>query len=114
MGTGEHVIGQLFGLQINLMASVVGLSFVLLLVAIFSKRGTIHCTDLITSPDGRLSRTAIGQTLGILVAVWAPVYTTVQEKLDPVVLGISLSYLGLVEGYAKYLRWKADQAKGTS
>lgn len=112
MASEHHVIGQLFGLQVNLMAFVVALAFVLLLVAIFSKRGTLHCTDLITSPDGRLSRTAIGQTLGILVAVWAPAYSTVQDKLDPVVLGISLSYLGLVEGYAKYLRWKSEQTKG--
>lgn len=113
MGSDSHLIGHLFGLQINMMAFVVTSAFVLLLIAIFSKRGTLHCTDLITSPDGRLSRTAIGQTLGILVAVWAPAYTTVQDKLDPMVLGISLGYLGLVEGYAKYLRWKADQGKGT-
>lgn len=90
--------------QVNLLTVIVGGMFGLLLAILWSRRGQLDCVDLITSPDGRLSRTAIGQTLGIIVAIWAPVYTTVVGKLEPEVLAISLAYLGLVEGYAKYLR----------
>src|SRR5690348_1742835 len=93
-------------MQPNLLSVVVGGVFGLLLAIMWSRRGQIDCLDLITSPDGRLSRTAIGQTFGILVAIWAPVYTTMQGKLEPEILGISLAFLGLVEGYAKYLRAK--------
>ena len=93
-------------MQPNLLSVVVGGVFGLLLAIMWSRRGQIDCLDLITSPDGRLSRTAIGQTFGILVAIWAPVYTTISGKLEPEVLAIALAYLGLVEGYAKYLRAK--------
>ena len=97
--------------QVNLLTVIVGGMFGLLLAILWSRRGTLDCVDLITSPDGRLSRTAIGQTLGIIVAIWAPVYTTVVGKIEAEVLAISLAYLGLVEGYAKYLRAKADMSK---
>lgn len=83
--------------------------FTVLLVMLFVERKTLKCSDLITSPDGRLSRTAIGQACGIVIATWAPAYTTVQGHLDAMVLTICLTYLGGVEGYAKYLRWKDAQ-----
>lgn len=95
-------------LQPNLMSFIVGGVFVLLFAMLWSNRNHLDCTDLITSKDGRLSRTAIGQTFGIIVAIWAPVYTTMEGKLEAEVLMISLAYLGLVEGYSKYLRWKSD------
>lgn len=98
--------------EVNLLALVAGIGFALLFAALWRRRRSIDCMDLITSPDGKLSRTAIGQSFGILVAVWAPIYTTLQGKLDGTVFATSLAYLGLVEGYAKYLRYKNDQAKG--
>jgi hypothetical protein len=107
----DSIVNFFLSHQINLMTFVIFTGFVLLLIAVWSKREHLHCTDLITSPDGRLSRTAIGQTLGILVAVWAPAYTTLKDKLDVAVLTVSLGYLGSIEAYAKFLRWKADQNK---
>lgn len=104
-------VNNLFGFQVNVMSVVIITAFAALMTAIFVRRSTLHCTDLITSPDGRLSRTAIGQTFGIIVAVWAPVITTLQGKLDSTVLMVCLAYLALVEGYSKYLRWKSDQPK---
>jgi hypothetical protein len=98
-------------IQPNLMSFIVGGVFVLLFVMLWSNRHSLDCTDLITNKDGKLSRTAIGQTFGIIVAIWAPVYTTMEGKLEAEVLAISLAYLGLVEGYSKYLRWKSDQGQ---
>ncbi len=108
---GTTIISTIGELQINLLSMVVFAVFMLVFFVMFIHRGQISCLDLFTSPDGRLSRTAIGQTLGVVVAVWAPVYTTIDGKLDATVMGISLAYLGGVEAYAKYLRWKGDMMK---
>lgn len=97
--------------QLNALSVVITIAFCLLLFVMWTHRGRIDCVDLITSPDGRLSRTAIGQVAGTLVAIWTPVYLSVTEKLDPMMLGICLAYLGGVEAYAKYLRWKSDLEK---
>ena len=92
----------------------------LLFIMIWSNRKVLDCTDLIcaydTSGEKRLSATRIGQCMGIVVAVWAPVYTTFMGKLDAEILLTSLAYLGAVEGFSKYLKWKTDQAnaKGAS
>jgi len=105
------MLDQLMHANVNLLTLVIAGGFCLLLAVMWSRRGTVDCLDLITSPDGRLSRTSIGQTFGIIVAIWAPVYTTLDGKLQAEVLAISLAYLGIVEGYSKYLRWRADQGK---
>jgi hypothetical protein len=104
------MIDVIFGQQLNLMTLVIAGLFGLLLAVMWTRRGSLDCVDIITSPDGRLSRTAIGQTFGIVVAIWSPVYTTLDGKLQAEVLAISLAYLGFVEGYAKYLRFKQDMA----
>lgn len=97
----------------NLLSTVVGIAFTLLVIMLYARRGELDCIDLITArgKDGvnRLSRTAIGQFMGIIVAVWAPVYTTLDGKLDGAVLMGSLAYLGGVEAYSTYLRWKDSQ-----
>lgn len=105
---GTTILSTLGQLQVNMLSMVVMAVFLLVFFVLFVHRGKVNCLDLLTSPDGRLSRTAIGQTLGVVVAVWAPVYTTIDGKLDATVMGISLAYLGGVEAYAKYLRWKSD------
>lgn len=109
---GGALMDSLSHMQVNLLTVIVAGVFGLLLAALWSRRGQVDCIDLITSPDGRLSRTAIGQSFGILVAIWAPVWTTLDGKLQPEVLFISLSYLGLVEGYAKWLRARYGSANG--
>jgi hypothetical protein len=108
---GNTLLSALGGLQVNMLSIVVFGVFVLVFFVMFAHKDRVSCLDLFTSPDGRLSRTAIGQTLGVVVAVWAPVYTTIDGKLDATVMGISLAYLGGVEAYAKYLRWKSDLMK---
>ena len=95
-----------------MLALMLGCMTALVWWMMWHNREKVSCLDLITSPakdgkeHGRLSRTAIGQVLGIIVAAWAPVYTTMHGTLDVTVLGVCLSYLGLVEGYSKWLRYK--------
>ena len=107
--------GQL--MQPNRMSTVLGAAFMLLFVIMWSRRKELDCTDLICMPDSqgekRLSLTRIGLCMGIVVAVWAPVFTTLNGKLESDVLGIALAFLGGVEGYSKYLRMKSDQIKAT-
>lgn len=99
--------------QLNVLSVVITLFFVALFSMLWSQRGKLRCTDLITGRDGMLSRTAIGQTCGILIAVWTPVYSvTYKGTVEADVLALCLTYLAVVEGYAKYLRWKADLVKG--
>jgi len=103
----------LYLLQSNLAVLVVLVCTLLLFLLMYRRRNDdkADCMDLVTAPNGKYSRVAIGQCFGIVVAVWAPVYTTMQDKLDSTVLAISLAYLGGVEAYAKYLRFKASQNK---
>jgi len=108
----ESLVRMILDAQLNALSVVVSVAFCLLLFVMFAHRDKLDCIDLITSPDGRLSRTAIGQVAGTLVAIWTPVYLSVKGNVDSVTLGICLAYLGGVEAYAKYLRWKSDQMKG--
>lgn len=107
----EALFRLILDTQLNALSVVVTIAFCLLLFVMWTHRDRLDCVDLITSPDGRLSRTAIGQVSGTLVAIWTPVYMSAKGTLDPVVLGLCLAYLGGVEAYAKYLRWKSDQGK---
>lgn len=66
---------------------------------------------MITNKDGVLDVNSIGQFCGVIIAVWAPAYTTYLGKLDPLIFGISLAYLAGVKGYANYLRYKQDVEK---
>lgn len=104
----DRIADAIFGWQLNALSVVVTAAFMMLFFMMWTRRGSIDCLDLITSPDGRISRTAIGQLSGILVAIWSPVYMSVNGNLDSTVLAVCLAYLGLVEGYAKYLRFKQD------
>ena len=92
----------------NVMVAALATMFTLLALGLFAKRKSIDCMDLFTDRGGKLSRTAVGQVMGVIIAAWAPVYTTLHGKLEVEVLMVSLAYLGLVEGYAKWLRYKAD------
>lgn len=97
--------------QGNIVAIVVVFGFIGLSVMFYSQRDekTRNCLDLVTAPNGKYSRTAIGQCFGILVAVWAPIYQTMNGTLDAAIFGLSLAYLAGSEGYATYLRFKATQ-----
>lgn len=64
------------------------------------------CLDLVTAPNGKYSRTAIGQCFGILLAIFAPLYTTLQGELDATIFAASLLYLGGVEMYSIWMRQK--------
>lgn len=101
-------MATILGLQVNLLGLMLVGAFALLLTALFAKRRSLHCTDLITSREGKLDLHKIGQLFGILIAVWAPVYTTIDGKLDPTVFGIALFYLASIEAFAKWMRIKAD------
>lgn len=102
------LLTTVLGFQVNLLGLMLAMAFALVLWAIFSKRTVLHCTDLITSRDGKLDLHKIGQLFGILIAVWAPVYTTIDGKLDPTVYGLSLLYLASIEAFAKWMRIKSD------
>lgn len=97
--------------QENIVALVAISAFIGLGVLFWTERGNDNrkCLDLVTAPNGKYSRDAIGQCFGILVAVWAPIFTTLQGKLEVAVLVASLAYLGACEAYGKYMRFKSEQ-----
>jgi hypothetical protein len=99
-------VNAIGAIQENILAIVLALSFIMLFVLMWTRRKTLDCTDLITSPNGRMSRSAIGQCGGIVVAIWAPVFTTLQGQLDSTVLGVCLTYLGGVGMFTTYMRAK--------
>ena len=93
----------------NLALLVVTFASFMLAAAMWAHkgRGVARCADLITAPNGRYSVDAIGKMFGVLIAVWAPVITTLHDKLDPTIYGLSLAYLGGVAAYSTYLRSKS-------
>ena len=95
-------------IQENIMVMVMLIAFIGLFSLMWARRKTLDCTDLITAPNGRMSRTAIGQCGGIVVAIWAPVFTTYQGHLDSGVLAVSLTYLGAVGAFTTYMRSRGD------
>lgn len=95
-------------MQENIMVIVMLIAFTALFSLMWARRDRLDCTDLITAPNGRMSRTAIGQCGGIVVAIWAPVFTTYQGSLDSGVLAVSLTYLGAVGAFTTYMRSKGE------
>lgn len=74
-------------------------------------RGRIDCADLVTNRQGKLSRVALAQLSGVVVASWIPIHmaSAQNEKLDYAVLAVCLAYLAAVEGFSK---WLAHKEKG--
>ena len=95
-------------IQENILVLVMMIAFIMLFALMWTRRKTLDCTDLITAPNGRMSRSAIGQCGGIVVAIWAPVFTTYQGQLDSGVLAVSLTYLGGVGMFTTYMRSKGS------
>jgi hypothetical protein len=95
-------------IQENIVLIVASIGFIGLAFVFYTGRhdDTRRCVDLITAPNGKYSRTAIGQCFGILLAIFSPIYTTLQGKLEIGVFAASLVYLGGVEMYSIWMRQK--------
>lgn len=78
---------------------------------LWKNRRTINCADLVTNRHGKLSRVALAQLSGVIVASWLPIHMAITDKIDSMVLLACLSYLGAVEGYSKWLAHKEGQSK---
>lgn len=73
-------------------------------------------SDLVSSTRGGKQYAdwnKIGRGLGVVLCTWLPIVYAYSPKMDAgglaMVLGTALAYLGAVDGYSKYLRWKGDK-----
>jgi len=73
---------------------------------LFRNRKTVHCVDLVTNRQDKVSRVALAQLSGIIIASWIPIHMAITDKLDAAVFGICLSYLAVIEGFNKWLAHK--------
>lgn len=78
---------------------------------LWSNRKTIKCVDLITNRQDKVSRVALAQLSGIIIASWIPIHMAVTDRLDAAVFGVCLSYLAIVEGFNKWIAHKESQPK---
>lgn len=58
-----------------------------------------------------LSLNKVGLLTGILVGSWCVVTIAYRDKLSWEILVAYFAFVGTVEGYAKYLRWKAGNGE---
>ena len=66
----------------------------------------MHCGDLVTNRQDKVSRVALAQLSGIIIASWLPIHIAVTDRLDVGILGVCLGYLAVVEGFNKYFAHK--------
>lgn len=110
-----NMLGALLNAQ-NMLTVVIAIGFLLLTGAMYigAKRNSVNCMDLITNRDGKLDVASIGQVFGVLLAIWAPVYTSLKGSLDLAVFTIALTYLGAVKGFSIAMKVKQDGQQGGS
>ena len=87
------------------------LFFAWLVFILWTKRGVLHCEDLITNRQGKVSRVAIAQISGVLIATWVPIHMAINGATDSTILGVCLTYLAAIEGFSKWLAHKEETAK---
>ena len=105
----------------NLQAYFPYLSVLLAYLAFFSwlvfilwrKRGVLHCEDLITNRHGKVSRVALAQLSGVLIASWVPIHMAINAATSEGVLAVCLAYLAAIEGFSKWLAHKEEVAKSS-
>jgi hypothetical protein len=84
-----------------------------LVFILWRKRGVLHCEDLITNRNGKVSRVALAQLSGVLIASWIPIHMAINASTDATILGVCLAYLAAIEGFSKWLAHKEEVAKIT-
>ena len=87
------------------------LFFAWIIFILWRKRGTLHCEDLITNRQGKVSRVALAQLSGVLVASWIPIHLAINGKTEADTIAVCLAYLALVEGFSKWLAHKEEVTK---
>jgi hypothetical protein len=80
-------------------------------VVLFWNRKTIHCVDLLTNRQDKISRVALAQLSGIIIASWLPIHMAVTGDLNATVVFACLSYLAAIEAYNKWLAHKEGAGK---
>ena len=108
MTTGTEAIDYL---SFFVMMVVYCMFFAWYAFVLFSNRKTIHCVDLITDRSGKVSRTALLNLSGLIVASWTPIHMAITGKIDPTVFGPCLTYLAGVELFSKWLAHKEGATK---
>ena len=81
---------------------------------LFANRKIVHCVDLVTNRQGIVSRVALAQLSGIIIASWVPIHIAITDRLDVGILGVCLSYLAIVEGFNKWFAHKEGASKATT
>lgn len=89
-----------------IMFIVYGLFLLWYAVVLFTHRKTVKCVDLITNRQDKVSRVALAQLSGIIIASWIPIHMAVTDRLDAAVFGVCLGYLAVVEGFNKWIAHK--------
>lgn len=85
--------------------------FAWLVFILWKKRNVLHCEDLITNRQGKVSRVALAQLSGVLIASWVPIHMAINASTDATILGVCLAYLAAIETFSKWIAHKEDVAK---
>ena len=96
-------------LSFYLMVVVYALFFLWYSWVLFRYRKEIHCKDLITSRNGKVSQTALARLSGLIVASWLTIHMAITDLLDSGIGWACLTYLAGVELYSKWLSHKEGQ-----
>lgn len=90
------------------------LFFAWIVFILWRKRNVLHCEDLITNRHGKVSRVAIAQLSGVLIASWVPIHLAINGATSEGVLAVCLAYLAAIEGFSKWLAHKEEVSKNTT
>lgn len=107
MSTSSLIL-SIAGFEINLMA----LSFLCLIIGVLflfwriQRSEKLDFADLITKNGTSVSLTKVLQLVGGLTATWIMVKLTLTGGMSEGILGIYLGYVGMVEGYSKFVAAK--------
>ncbi len=107
MATSNMII-TLAGFEVNLMA----LSFLCLIFGVLflfwriQKSERLDFADMITKDGRSVSLTKVLQLIGGLTATWIMVKLTLVGGMSEGILAIYLGYVGMVEGYSKFVAAK--------
>lgn len=99
---------QFFGYNFNMIAVLIGLILmgILYLFYTIQKQNKLDFADMITFDGRKVSLSKVLQLLGGVTATWIMIKLTLTNGLSEVLFGTYLTYVGAVEGYAKFVAAK--------
>lgn len=99
---------NIFGYNINLLALLIGLIIlgILWFAYTIQKSNKLDFADMITNDGRKVSLSKVLQLVGGLTATWIMIKLTLTNTLTDILFGTYLTYVGAIEGYAKFVAAK--------